>query len=597
MISAIPAYLENANARILSLAILIVMFAVFWISPVKQVTDSAYSMLLTQSLIEHRTFSLEQYSIPRLEPKPRGYYTQDGNIYQLELVGDHIFYHLPPGSSVLSIPYFAAGRVFGLSVTNPDGTYSDAKEVRIEAGLAALLMAIFVVIQYWTARLMLPASWSMIVAVGAALGTQVWSTASRAMWSDTWGILLLGAAIYLVLAHEMARRKMNSIVFATLLAWMYFVRPTNSVHIAAITIYVFLFHRELIVRYLLTGAAWLGAFVAYSWHYYHQLLPNYYQASRLYFGNFWTALAGHLISPGRGLLVYVPVVIFIAYLLVRYWRYIPRRRLVWLSVAVIIAHLFVISSFGHWWGGSSFGPRFTTGLVPWFGLLAILGVHAMRIANQGKSFSNAWRRIEITTGIILMLASVIINGRGAISRATWLWNIQPRFVDQHPERLWDWHEPQFLAGLVNPSLPVELPVIGSQTVYFARPEAQDFLWYGWSTPETEFRWTDGNQATVIFALDHISDLELTMKFGAFLVPAKHPQQRVRMKINGHPMQPVTITEADGQEYTLHIARELLSERNVLTFDLPDAIEPNRLRKDRDVRRLGIAMYWMNFQSK
>src|SRR6266571_4371792 len=136
MISAIPAYLENANARVLSLAILIVMFAVFWISPVKQVTDSAYSMLLTQSLIEHRTFSLDQYSIPRVEPTPRGYYNSDGAIYQLELIDGHIYYHLPPGSSVLSIPYLAAGRVFGLSVTNSDGTYSDAKEVRIEAGLA-----------------------------------------------------------------------------------------------------------------------------------------------------------------------------------------------------------------------------------------------------------------------------------------------------------------------------------------------------------------------------------------------------------------------------------------------------------------------------
>src|SRR6266487_314664 len=111
MISAIPAYLENANARVLSLAILIVMFAVFWISPVKQVTDSAYSMLLTQSLIEHRTFSLDRYSIPRLEPTPRGYYVQDGNIYQLELIGDHIYYHLPPGSSVLSLPYVAIAKV------------------------------------------------------------------------------------------------------------------------------------------------------------------------------------------------------------------------------------------------------------------------------------------------------------------------------------------------------------------------------------------------------------------------------------------------------------------------------------------------------
>src|SRR5262249_3770000 len=150
----------------------------------------------------------------------------------------------------LSIPYFAAGRLFGMVVTNPDGSYSEAKEIRAEAGLAALLMAILVVVQYWTARLILPTSWSLAVALSMALGTQVWSTASRAMWSDTWGILLLGLALYLLLADEVGKRKLNSVLFATLVSWLYFVRPTNSVHIAAITIYIFLFHREMVVRYL-----------------------------------------------------------------------------------------------------------------------------------------------------------------------------------------------------------------------------------------------------------------------------------------------------------------------------------------------------------
>jgi len=33
-----------------------------------------------------------------------------------------------------------------------------------------------------------------------------------------------------------------------------------------------------------------------------------------------------------------------------------------------------------------------------------------------------------------------------------------------------------------------------------------FLWYGWSSPEPDFRWTASNEATVIFAVEKPVDL-------------------------------------------------------------------------------------------
>jgi hypothetical protein len=50
--------------------------------------------------------------------------------------------------------------------------------------------------------------------------------------------------------------------------------------------------------------------------------------------------------------------------------------------------------------------------------------------------------------VLLLLASAFINTRGATSHATWLWNMRPLEIDQHPERLWDWRQPQFLAGML-----------------------------------------------------------------------------------------------------------------------------------------------------
>jgi hypothetical protein len=431
-------------------AIFILTLSIFLISRIHQVADSNYSMLVSQSLIDHGSFQLDAYALPRYEPVWHGYYYKNGPVYQLEIARGHIYYHLPPGSSILSAPFVAVLNVFGVSAARPDGTYDPQGEVKIEAGLAALLMAALAVIFFYTARLLLPLWWSVVVALGGALGTQVYSTASRALWSETWGILLLGIVIYLLLRNELGKREFNPILLATLLSWMYFVRATFSVHIFAITIYLLIFHRRLFLRYTITGAAWLAGFVLYSWLNFGQLLPNYYRASRLQFDVFWEALAGNLVSPARGLLVYVPVLFFVAFMLARYRRHLAHQRLAWLSLAIIIGQLVVVSSFNHWWGGHSFGPRFTTGLVPWFVLLGILGTSAMLKwrEERGATASRAGWRAQLACGVLLLLMSAFINTRGATSHATWLWNMRPLEIDQHPERLWDWSQPQFLAGIM-----------------------------------------------------------------------------------------------------------------------------------------------------
>ena len=394
---------ERLKGRtILGIAIFAFTLFVFMISRVHQVTDSSYSMMLSQSLLDHGSFALDHYALPPA--------------YQLETVNGHTYYRFPPGTPVLSAPFVWVLNRLGVSAVNEDGTYNPRGEVMIEAGLAALLMAGLAVIFFFTSSLILPPGWSAVVALGGALGTQVYSTASRALWSDTWGILLLGVVIFLLLAHETGKRRISPVLLASLLSWMYFIRPTFAVPILAISVYIFLFHRTLFLRYAITGAVWLVGFVAYSWFHYGQVLPNYYRADRLLFNVFWTALAGNLISPARGLLVYVPALIFVGYLLVRFRKFLSHKTLVWLSLTIIVLHLIAVSGFPHWWGGHSFGPRFTTGLVPWLVLLAILGIRAMLRWREQRSStpSLAWR-VQLVCGSALLLLSVFINTLGATS--------------------------------------------------------------------------------------------------------------------------------------------------------------------------------------
>ncbi len=569
--------------------IFLITLLIFWFSPVEQVTDSAYSMLASQSLLEHHTFVLDQYAIPRSSIK-------EGDIYQVELVNDHIYYVFPIGSSVLSVPYVAILKKLGISPSNPDGSYNPRGESIIQTSLAAILMAALAAIFFYTSRLLLPPGWSIVVAFGGALGTQVWSTASRGLWSHTWEILLLGIVVYLVLAAETGGRRMNPVVMASLLAWSYFARPSSSVFIVALSLYIFLYHREIFFRYALTGAAWFAGFIAYSWHNFRRVLPLYYLMRSLY-RDYWSSFANNLVGPSRGLLIYVPVLLFVAYLLVRYWKYVELPRLVWLALAVVLVHLIVAA---WYWAGHSYGPRYTTDLVPWFVLLAVLGLQAMlrwRAIHRAQLTVLNWN-VTLVIGAVLLAMSVFANARGAVSLDTWRWNVLPVSVDKAHGRLWDWSDPQFLAGLLPPPPPHNFPLVKGKTkIDFTDPEADKYLWYGWSGPERQFRWTDGHEAAIIFALAEIKDLALEIKLGPFLAPGKLDEQQLEISLNGRAVKRLALKESAAAVYILVLPKEALGEKNILRLRMPDAASPRSMGVSEDGRRLGVRVEWIDLKQQ
>ena len=547
-------------------------------------------MLLSESLIHHRSFVLDHYAIPRLQPTRHDNTFKNGQMYQLELVGPHLYYYLPPGSSLLSIPYVGWMNLFGISAANPDGTYNSEGETRIESGLAALLMAGLACIVFFTARLLLPPGWSLLISLGAAFGTQVWSTASRALWSDTWAMFLLALVLYMLFADALGKRSMNPVAVATLLAWTYFVRPTNSISILVIAAYVFLHHKAQFKILALTGLCWLAAFMIYSWYHFHQLLPNYFSPGRLSFGSFWTAFAGNLVSPSRGVLIYVPILAFVIYLAVTQRDALARRPIALLALPVIVLHLVVIAGFTPWNGGFAYGPRYTTGLVPWLVLLFIVSLHSFLMKSNGKTE----RRFVLTGAVLLLCASVAINGRGAVAYETWMWNVWPNNVDQVPQKIWDWRQPQFLAGLITPPL-TEKPSPLTRRLAFGTPDADPFIWYGWSWAENSFRWNDGDQAAVVFGSDPQQDYNLVLKLGAFAGQDKPAQQRVTILLNGETLQNLTLVEEPAREYLMPVNRGILRDRNVLLFKLPDAVSPKSLGISADQRRLAIRIEWLELR--
>jgi hypothetical protein len=441
----------HGRARI---ALFLLSLAIFFLSPVSDVgSDPQFSVLVSDSILKDGTPALNEIVIPGLSQRRLPSHP-DLRVwrpfYQLVRINGRVLYAHSHGTSLLSVPLVAILDVLGVSAMDSEGHYYYWGELWIQKIISSFLMAVAVCIFFESACLFLPSIWSLAIAIAAGFGTQIWSTATRALWSHTWEVLLSACVVLVLLRREKQPWRFDGPLLATLLSWMYFVRPNAAITIIGVSIFILICHSDEFIIYAATGLTWLLAFLVYSLNIFGQVLPDYYMlGSALNVNGWFVAFTGSLISPSRGLFIFVPSTLFVMYIVARHWRTLRSRRLAFLSAGIICGQIIIVASWPVWWGGFSYGPRVLTDTIPWFVLLAILGVraqldYATNISALERHSCN--KVITRAAGFVLVFVSIVVNGYGAIAIQTRLWN-NFHHIEIYPERVWDWRHPQFLAGV------------------------------------------------------------------------------------------------------------------------------------------------------
>jgi hypothetical protein len=426
--------LEQPDKRKTRLMVGLLLLAVgfaFYLSPVRYISDSGFSLLMDEAIIHERTPNMIAYKVPR---GSSWIFVNDGYPWSIKIIKGRLLYMYPWGSSLLSLPAVALFNSFGLRVA-PHHVYNGANELRMQAVIAAFLSAITVWIIYETAVVLLSPGWALAVALTAAFGTPIWSSESRSLWPQTWAVLLVAAAIWILMSETN-----RPILLGTVLAWSCFVRPQLLPDIVLITGYVMLFYdsRSTII-YISTGAAWAIPLSLTMHAFTGGLFSPFYRAGLLDFTrDFGWRLYGLLFSASRGLFVFVPVFLICVYWAIRYWERLPRGPLATVALLTIALHLGMLASWESWWGGGSYGPRILLEVITWFVLLGILGLRAF-LEDSALSFRR--RSAGTVLAAVLVFMSVAMNAPGALCQNSIVWR---NFDSQHLEALWDWHRPQFL---------------------------------------------------------------------------------------------------------------------------------------------------------
>jgi hypothetical protein len=244
-------------------------------------------------------------------------------------------------------------------------------------------------------------------------------------------MLLLTIIIYLLLRAE--DRPALAAWAGLPVALSYTVRPTDALFVVIFTLYVAVRRRRQLIGYLAAAAPVAAIFLGYNFSIFHEMFSPYYHSDLhgflpQYWPKWGVGLVGDLFSPSRGLFVFTPVFLFALF---SRWK---SPIAPWLRV-LLIAHWMVVAAYiANWWAGHCYGPRFFTDVTPAFVLLLI-------------PYFARWEELSRVTRVLFVTCALVgvgIHLRAGWSVAVYRWNVDPLNVDAHPERLWDWKDPQFL---------------------------------------------------------------------------------------------------------------------------------------------------------
>jgi len=416
------------------------VFAVYLISPVKTCFDSRWSIHTSLSFLQGKGGALDDYT----------QILKENNDFAIEVFDGRPRTFYPIGVSLLAMPFVAAADVAYPLFTGiiraqaPDlvaPTFQDFIKVKIPGHLEVFVASFyssvaaalfFLVAVRTTQNRVLSAAAALIF----AFCTPMWSSSSRGLWQHG-PLVMLYCTVLLLLIH--AREKPGLAAWTALpLAFAYITRPTASIVIAAVTLYVLVRHRRQFPLYAALGTAVAIPWMWFNYSVYRQILPPYYLMAamnpftRADAGQAW---AGLLFSPSRGLFVFSPVFLFSLWGMKLALARGQDRLFHGTLAAVPALHYTAMASFWCWWGGCCYGPRLFADMVPFLSYFLLFALQAM------ASLRGVRKALVAGFFAVCVAVSFAIHARGAWVWEAYLWHWEP---DAFETRLFSWKDAQFL---------------------------------------------------------------------------------------------------------------------------------------------------------
>jgi hypothetical protein len=308
------------------------------------------------------------------------------------------------GSPVAGLPALAVGTLAAAAV--PD-RWDDMVERLFTGFTNSLITAAIAALLFLCARRLGAARrLSTVLALAFGLGTMAWPHSKTLLFTEPLAALLVLASVYFAFrsAQEHSYRlaaaaglfatlagmaRINTLMFALPIGVFVAVRAFSPEHNL---------RRASRATAAFSGGAAAGLFgmaVTNLWRAGSATALGYSNVPLD--GNLWEGLSGLVLSPGKGIVIYAPIVIVaMAALPIAISR---RRSEVTLLTAICTANLILFARFPSWHGDSAWGPRYLNITLPLMVLLVAPALSGRR-----------WQQATLVTAV----AGILINSLGAM---------------------------------------------------------------------------------------------------------------------------------------------------------------------------------------
>ncbi|MEO8430677.1 MAG: hypothetical protein ABI592_04140 [Acidobacteriota bacterium] len=314
--------------------------------------DTRPAELLPISILESGNLDFNEFVKPG-EPLPYWFHRFGPRVVSI--------YPILPG--ILNVPAYAAARALGVPILERQELLSLLTASAIAA--LSVLCVYLALLELKTTR-----AAAIRFAFAYAFGTCVWSVASRGLWQHGPATLFLSAGLWLVcrrngkgagwagaaMALAVLCRPSALLLAAPLAAAFAWRRPGRLLRMALGAAIPAALHVGYCAAYL--GTPWSSGF----W--------NPFPEVSNFSGKPLPGLAGLLVSPSRGLLVFSPFLLFAIPGILRGLRSRDRRALTIAMASGCAATIGLYAFWTTWWAGHSFGYRFLIELTPFLTVLA-----------------------------------------------------------------------------------------------------------------------------------------------------------------------------------------------------------------------------------
>jgi hypothetical protein len=316
----------------------------------------------------------------------------------------------------------------------PDGVLLSTLLDLMEKFSASLIAALSALVLYLALRKIAPPNLSLLVTLVYGLAGSTWSISSQGLWRHGFTQLCFAGLLWGLFQDERSAGRAWWCGLA--LAGAAANNPALAVVVLPFLVYFARRGRREFLRFFLPLAVLGSLVLAYNFYFFGRLLGGYpsvlvhtHEGTHFFKrAPYWLAALGMMVSPGRGLLFFIPWTILSLWGMARAWKQnkLPAARYLIVGMAGYFA---VHSALGTWWAGWCYGPRYLSVLLPFLALFLI------PVWPQVQS-----QRLLRAAAVIAIVVSVWIQGVGAFNYPRGDWDGLPVNVDRQPSRLWDWRD-------------------------------------------------------------------------------------------------------------------------------------------------------------